>query len=384
MLARVKPPIALTALTALLALAPACTGDDESSSNTPVTGGSSGTMAATGGSAGIAGSGGAVMMTGGSGGRSGAGGSGGSMSSGGAGGSGGSDMSSGGQTGSGGMGDTGGSSPMPDAGGDMYEPTPSAGCGTAGRPTDGLVSVADSHYFAFPESYDGTEPYPVLMALHGCAAVNRGTSAENTEWMYVTRESVFATDYVRAIPVSANTNGCWSYDADAGRIKQVYDQLLANHCVDTSRVFATGHSSGAQMVVQILLETHTADAAHVGFDAVAPVAASDYGAMSGPIPVMYIQGMMDAERGNGDGHETVERFRAANGCGDSSTAYTEVEGCQSGSTAVNPGCVSYEGCDAPTIWCSHNDPEYGGTMHGIPCFALTAMHDFFTSVVPVE
>ena len=146
-------------------------------------------------------------------------------------------------------------------------------------------------------------------------------------------------------------------------------------------MFATGHSSGAQFVVQILTKTHAADAQHFGFKAVAPVAASDYGAITGPIAVMYIQGMMDQERGGGDGHETVNQFRTANGCATTSMAYSEVTGCmsQGGSTTVDPGCVMYDDCEAPTIWCSHDDPFYSGTMHGIPCFAVKAMHDFFSS-----
>lgn len=157
----------------------------------------------------------------------------------------------------------------------------------------------------------------------------------------------------------------------------MYDELRASHCIDESRVFATGHSSGAQLIVQILLSSHTADAQHLAFKAVAPVAASDYGPMTGPVPVMYIQGMMDKERGNGDGHETVERFRAANGCTDASMPHAEVSGCQSGATSVNPGCVVYDGCQATTVWCSHNDPAYSGTMHGVPCFAMDAIYDFF-------
>jgi hypothetical protein len=89
---------------------------------------------------------------------------------------------------------------------------------------------------------------------------------------------------------------------------------------------------------------------------------------------------MDQERGGGDGHETVTRFRAANKCMDSSKPYAPVMGCQSGQTMVNPGCVVYDGCEAPTIWCSHNDPEYSGTFHGIPCFAMDAMADFFATL----
>ena len=90
-------------------------------------------------------------------------------------------------------------------------------------------------------------------------------------------------------------------------------------------MFATGHSSGAQFVVQILTQSHAADAQHFGFKAVAPVAASDYGAIAGPIPVMYIQGMMDQERGGGDGHEVVNQFRTANGCDMTSMPYSEVD-----------------------------------------------------------
>jgi poly(3-hydroxybutyrate) depolymerase len=330
--------------------------------------------------------GGAPMMAG----NGGVGSNAGFMPTGGSGGAAGVDTSSGGQSGgaggmgaTGGMGDTGGASPMMDAGGTPQgAPTPSAGCSAgSGRPAGGVVTVAQSYYLLFPESYDGTQALPVLMAFHGCASVNRGTNKDDTEWARLTNASAFASDYVRAVPLSADSGGCWSYGNDIARVKQMYDTLLADHCVDTSRVFATGHSSGAQFVVQILLQSHTADAQHLSFKGVAPVAASDYGAMTGPIPVMYIQGMMDAERGNGDGHETVERFRAANACGSSSVAYAQVAGCQSGTTSVNPGCVVYDDCDAPTIWCSHNDPQYGTTMHGVPCFGVTAMHDFFESLM---
>lgn len=242
------------------------------------------------------------------------------------------------------------------------------------------MAVPQSHYFMFPETYDGTQPFPVLMGFHGCGGVNRGTSEKDTEWVRLTDTSAFKADYVRVVPLSADSGGCFSYDKDIARVKQMYDALLANHCIDTSRVFATGHSSGAQFIVQILTTNHVADAEHLSFKAVAPVAASDYGAMTGPIPVMYIQGMMDSQRGNGDGHETVERFRAANGCDGTSMPYSEVAGCQSGATSVNPGCVVYDSCRAPTIWCSHNDPAYSGTMHGVPCFGVTAMYDFFESL----
>jgi polyhydroxybutyrate depolymerase len=304
---------------------------------------------------------------------SGSGGSAGSLSTSGSGGA--------GQGGTAGAGQSGNAGASGSGGGNGAPATPSAGCDkAAGRPQGGAVTVSGKHYFTFPESYDGTKPLPVLVGFHGCGDVNRGTDLNSTEWIRLTDGSAFETDFVRAVPISAATGGCWSYGTDITRTKAMYDELVANYCVDTSRIFATGHSSGAQFIVQILLNSHTADAQHLKFKGVAPVAASDYGAMTGPIPVMYIQGKMDQERGGGDGHETVAQFRKANSCQEASMPYSTVMGCQSGNTAVNPGCIIYEGCQVPTVWCSHNDPAYGTTMHGVPCFGVKAMHDFFKSL----
>ncbi len=248
--------------------------------------------------------------------------------------------------------------------------TPSAGCGKSGRPPDGVVTVTNDHIYTFPTSYDGTNAFPLLIGFHAC-----GNPID--QFRTLTNGSEFETNYVRAFPRSADSGGCWSYNTDISRFTEVYDELMANYCIDTSRVFATGHSSGAQMIVQIL--THKSDADHVKFKAVAPVAASDYGALSGPEPVMYIQGSNDTVRGE-DGSTCVARFRTANGCTSTSTDYAPVMGCQSGSTMVDPGCISYDGCTTPTIWCSHNDPQYSGTSHGVPCFAVKAMYDFFSSL----
>jgi hypothetical protein len=94
---------------------------------------------------------------------------------------------------------------------------------------------------------------------------------------------------------------------------------------------------------------------------------------------MYIQGKMDSVRGN-DGASTVARFRTANMCSTTSMPYTAVAGCSSSGTTVNPGCIKYDGCRQETIWCSHNDPQYSGTSHGVPCFAIKAMYDWFTAM----
>ena len=346
-------------------------------------GGAAGTGSAgsSGGTAGLAGQSGSSGVAGAAGGPAGSGGSGSGGrggSGGGTGGSAGSAGSSGGATagrggaGSGGRGGSaagaGGSTGAAGAGG-SGSPMASAGCGKSGRPSGGKVTVTNDHIYDFPTSYDGNKPFPLLIGFHAA-----GNPIDQIEGM--TNNTDFATNYVRAFPKSAGNE--WVYNTDiSNKAYKVYDDLMANYCIDVNRVFATGHSSGAQMIVQIL--THSDAARHMNFKAVAPVAASDYGAITVPIPVMYIQGKMDNVRGN-DGAATVARFRTANMCMTTSMPYSQVAGCQSSGTAVTPGCIRYDGCTVPTIWCSHNDPQYSNTNHGVPCFAIKAMYDFFATI----
>jgi polyhydroxybutyrate depolymerase len=254
--------------------------------------------------------------------------------------------------------------------------SPSAGCGKSGRPNGGKVYVAGEYWLTFPSSYDGTKPFPLLFGFHGCGDGNRGDGTR-TEYTDLTTNNVLGQDYVVAAPVSSDNGGCWNYNTDVVRAKALYDEIVSNYCVDTQRAFATGHSSGAQFVVQLYQGNHSADAAHFNFRGVAPVAASAYN-HSESVAVMYIQNQNDTVRG-GSGKDVVDDFVAANQCANTSAPYAGVDTCQSGGT-VDPGCVQYDSCSVPTVWCSHNDPQYSNTGHGVPCFAAQAMDHFFKNL----
>jgi hypothetical protein len=324
-------------------------------SATAGTNGAAGTSA-TAGTTGTAG----TVETGG---RSGAGGRGGSGGS-----------TGGGSAGRGGSG--GGSAGTTGTGGSAVSgtPMPSAGCGKSGRPSGGMVQVANQSLHMFPTTYDGTKPFPLLIALHACGN-------PNTEFVNLTNNTGFATDYVRTFPNTPDSGQCWSnYSGDISRILSQYDDLMANYCIDQNRVFATAHSSGAQLLVNIL--AHKSDAQHLNLSGVAPVAADPFN-VSIPMPVMYIDGKMDNQRSPTSASDTVARFRTANMCASTSMPYTAVMMCNStdsGRPLVDPGCIIYDSCSVPTIWCSHNDPSYSGTQHGVPCFAMKAMYDFFAGL----
>ncbi len=339
-------------------------------------GGSAGSAGAAPSSGGAGGGGGQPTTTGGtsSGGQAGSGGG----TSGGASGSGGAGGGNGGNAGGGGA-PAGGSAGTGGSGGGVSTATPSPGCGTGGRPDGGKVYVAGVSWLLFPESYDGNEPLPVLFGFHGCGMGNRGDGSR-TEYSDLTNGSAFEDEYVRAIPLSSDAGGCWNYNTDITRVKALYDELANDYCIDTSRVFATGHSSGAQFIVQLLIGSHTADAEHFNFKGVAPVAASAYGPIATPTPVMYIQNVFDQVRMS-NGKDAVDTFVAGNSCDSTSTELTvQGAGCNSSGTSVDPGCIKYDGCDVPTVWCSHNDPAYSNTGHGVPCFTAKATDEFFKSL----
>jgi len=250
----------------------------------------------------------------------------------------------------------------------------SPGCGKAGRPSSGQVQVANQSIYKFPTSYDGMTPFPLLIAIHACGN-------PNTEFVSITDSGGFGTEYVRSFPNTPDSGQCWSnYSGDVSRILSQYDELMNNYCIDENRVFAIAHSSGAQLLVNIL--SHKTDAQHLNLRGVSPVAADPYN-VALPMPVLYIDGQKDTERDANSAKNAVAKFRTANSCMDSSMKYAPVMGCnstESGHPAVDPGCVIYDGCTVPTIWCSHNDPSYSGTEHGIPCFAIQSMYDFFATL----
>src|SRR6185369_12795052 len=281
-----------------------------------------------------------------------------------------------GGAGLGGSGGGGGPGGTTGSGGSIVSgtPVPSPGCGKSGRPSGGMVQVANTSLYMFPTSYDGMKPFPLLIALHACGN-------PNTEFVNLTNNTGFATEYVRSYPNTPDSGQCWSnYTGDVARIISQYDEVLNNYCIDENRVFAIAHSSGAQMLVNIL--SHKADAQHLNLKGVSPVAADPYN-VALPMPVLYIDGLKDNQRSADSAKNTVAKFRSANSCMDSSKPYSAVMQCNStdsGKPLVTPGCNIYDGCSVPTIWCAHNDPSYSGTQHGVPCFAIKSMLDFFATL----
>lgn len=246
---------------------------------------------------------------------------------------------------------------------------PSEGCGTASDPP-ATLNVANEYIVTFPPSYDGTTPIPLIFGMHGAGRTN--TDFRQTDARM--QDSELEATYIMAYPKSSGSDWTGQLSTNIGRVEALHELLLADYCVDTSRVFATGHSSGAQFTTEFHCQRDGI------LRAVAPVAGSEFGNNCASIPTLIIHGENDSVRGN-NGSAHVEKYRDWNACGSMTMPY-EVASCNSaaGGAQVDPGCVEYQECGATLIWCSHDDPNYnGGTNHGWPCFANDAILDFFTS-----
>ena len=255
---------------------------------------------------------------------------------------------------------------------------PSAGCAKGSA----QVTIPNS-LVGIPTGYTGKDPVPVVIAFH--AAGNDNTSIQGTF-----KSSDLAKKYLLVYPNSTsatttNKTG-WSIQADKTRYTEVQAAILSQACVDENRIYATGHSSGAQFVVSLLCSGDG------DFDAVAPVASSVYCQKwkNGPVPSLIIHGVKDEERtkynlNDGDGKKDLQPYLTSNMCAMTSTPFqpdvskcTNIKGIDG--KAFDPGCVEFSGCSMKTRWCNHNDPNYGTTNHGIPCFGVRAIYDFFESL----
>ncbi len=339
------------------------------------TGGTSQGGASTGGTGGLgaAGSGGTQSGSGGATGGLSAGGAGsGGAMSGGMGGSagkadGGASGSLGG--GSGGMpGGAAGSSAAGSGGGTSTGAMPSAGCGkSTGVPMG--VNVPNA-IVTFPQGYDGSTPVPMLFGFHGAGRTNQNFQEVDARMRNTDLERNFAMVYLKS------AGDAWA-TSDKSRVDTAYTQMTQTYCIDLKRVYATGHSSGAQFIERMLCDGETRLAA------IAPVAGSRTCASWPAIPTLFIHGLNDNQRTNdSNGQQELGPFVTSNACSMTSSPYAGAMACNSiyDQAAVNNGCVSYSGCSKPLVFCNHNDQNYSGTNHGWPCFANQTMYTFFTSL----
>jgi polyhydroxybutyrate depolymerase len=254
---------------------------------------------------------------------------------------------------------------------------PSAGCGKANPPQGaGALTIrgAQAQYVVtLPANYDPNTPSPLIFGFHG-----RGRT--HVQFQTVDASNIQTELGSRAVMVYPKSQGGdgWNFDAEVPPsvefFEALYPQTLNNYCIDTSRIFLVGHSSGAYFT-EIL-------ACRFGerFRGIGAVAGNlqEMNCSDARFAALLVHGTMDAVVSFAGGMQARDYYEGRNGC-DNST----VPG------AVSP-CIEYQNCDAglPVQWCQHTEPTYTDantgrpTNHGWPSFASRAISQFFFSLPP--
>ena len=352
----------LISWTALLGCIGGCSLDEGG----PASGGRGGTVSGGGATSGGAGAG---MTTSGTGGSSGA--SGGTTSSGGSGGtSGGSGSGSGGTSGgaAGGSGNGGGDAAggsggvtldasdgardvsvdvsIQDSGpvGPPPDASPTAGCGNAaGQALSTYVvknmmsdGAARSYSLYLPADYAPTRAYPLVILGHGCSGAGARPFPIET------------ASKADAIVVALKSVGdCFVYGAtgaDVVYFDAVLAEVSASHCVDRSRVFMAGFSSGSYL-------TYTIGCVRAGIvrgQGNAAGAQVNLPTCAGPIAAMMAHDTADMDNPIAGGMAARDRILRDNGCTTQTVPYDF-----DGDPATPSTCVMYQGCRPgyPVVWC---------------------------------
>ncbi len=178
-------------------------------------------------------------------------------------------------------------------------PVPSKGCGTstAGATDkeqhDLQVAGVDRFYLlTTPAAHDGKTPLPLVVDLHGLAE-GAQIHAGMTQFSELAKKDGFLVAFPNGTgtPVRWDANTKSNPNHDLEYIDQMLDEIGASHCIDTSRIYATGLSYGA--IMSSFLTCTRANR----FAAVAPVAGitiPESGcAPSRPMPVLTFHGTAD-------------------------------------------------------------------------------------------
>jgi poly(3-hydroxybutyrate) depolymerase len=238
---------------------------------------------------------------------------------------------------------------------------PSAGCGRpaaigSGEQALDVDGVARTYRLDLPAAYDGESPYPLVFAFHG--ATTSGAIFRSRR--YGNLLSTMAEGAILVHPDALGEPSAWNEQADLPFFDALLATLDAALCVDDSRVFATGHSSGGFFANTLGCQRGDL------LRAIAPVSAGGpfVPGCVGEVAVWLAHAENDPTVAFENGARSLDRWLQANGCVDTSTP-----------SEPSP-CVEYAGCGLglPVRWCVYDDG------HAWPDFAPQGIWSFFSGL----
>jgi polyhydroxybutyrate depolymerase len=235
---------------------------------------------------------------------------------------------------------------------------------TANPPTGATFTWAHRNYYVkLPACYSVTKCYPVVIGGSGCGGTENvgmeggysvlgvtGTQAEAIQisMSYVTSAKVAG--------LSGNCNGFaddFTNSPEPAYIHAMIADIEAKYCVDKSRIFLSGYSSGAW---QSTLSgcTNSDELRAYGLQIGGGLRLTRPMCKTHPVAAMYVVGTLDTANPIGP---TTAINDDSHGSAPSRDDILMRNGCQGTATAVwdaaYPLCMKYTGCPEkyPVVWC---------------------------------
>jgi poly(3-hydroxybutyrate) depolymerase len=227
-----------------------------------------------------------------------------------------------------------------------------------------------SYFLRLPKAYDNARAYPVLFGFHGAMRTSQDFVSDRGSYAFgpVAGEAAILV-YPDALPDGQGTTS-WTRDVrdDLAFFDAVLAELKGKLCVDTTRVFATGHSSGGFFSNALGCQRSGV------VRAIGPVAGGllgTSGCTQQSVAAFLVHGTIDSQVSVSLGQRARDYWIMRDGC-----------------MAANPmpampaPCVAYQGCRPgfPVAWCQHAETAYSGTGHAWPTWATKAIWNFFASL----
>lgn len=207
-----------------------------------------------------------------------------------------------------------------------------------------VKGTSRSYVLRYPKGYDSAKRYPLVFLFHGTGGSGQEYDYSYTEQAAPEGGAIFVLpsglDYKWA---KANWKGAkkmgWETFNDDSRDLDFFDALWSHvqdeYCVDTTRVFASGHSIGGFMT------NYLACARGDVFRAVAPISGGgpdpfflqNHVCGPGKVAARVIHGVDDKVVPFSFGKESLQHYLKRAGCGSGTV------------TTKTSQCVRYEGCE---------------------------------------
>lgn len=238
------------------------------------------------------------------------------------------------------------------------------GCGENDPPDTDSYSVmvgagSRDYYLRVPSNYDEDEEYPIVFAYHGSGA-SATLFCEPIPFLgnqYGHWEAPIGNDAILVCPDS-ETTVAFSGTDDLAFFDALLAKLKDELCLDTGRIFATGHSGGAAFVNRLGCargDVLRAIAPVAGFG---PSSGGPYpcSSQTGKVAALILHGGADDVIGPSNGESSRDYWASENGCS-GGLADVSIPSCQA-TGDIHQGYSG--GCDAgyPVRWC-----EWSGLDH---------------------